>query len=86
MTARGGRSPYTGWALSLHGGNGFPTRSKRFPYTGQSACAEATADKKGFPARVRRGNKKPAYAKGDGAVNKKPAYAKGYGAVNKKGK
>ena len=40
------------------------------------------ADKTTSPSRVWRGNKKPAYAKGYGAVNK-PAYAKGYGAVNK---
>jgi hypothetical protein len=32
---RVGRSSYTGGAASLHGGNGFPTRGERFPYTEQ---------------------------------------------------
>ena len=31
---RGGRSPYTGGTVSLHGANAFPTRSKRFPCAG----------------------------------------------------
>ena len=59
---RGGGIPYTGGTASLHGGNGFPTRSKGFPCAGAEGIVQT---KKGKAAPLRFAAKSIGYAKAE---------------------